>query len=511
MSEKLKTIPFHPYLLLIFFIGTIYIANMPLLQLSYIAQTLFKALYLLVIFLLITQNALSASITPIIGSILIIATFSFDTFPRLLGNSSKGIELNAVIWMILLVVVFILLGFVDKKSHGVVKFLTYVLNITSLVLLIFMGYFYSVRSKNMSDMNTFSNYWENYINENSKCIGQKSTARPDIYLIILDAYGSKEVLQTYYDYDNSHFENELENLGFVVIPGGKTNYNQTRTSLSSLLNMKYHQDDVDIIGAKSVDARAYNLMMDRSLVIENLKKNGYKIISFPSGYSYTINISQDVTYTSPVFFNDFEDIIFAKSIFYPIVSRMLYDNHAEGINYEISRLGSIENNSHPKFVFSHIYAPHPPFVFNESGGRQYPDYLFSKADAEIVVDSSDVEYYRKNYPGQVEYVSNAILSQIKTILAQEDSPIIILMGDHGPASSIVQYQSLSEDQYERTHILNAVYFPGDARANIPEDLTPVNTFRLVFNTYFECDYPLLENHTFVSSYDLPNYFIEDKK
>ena len=42
-------------------------------------------------------------------------------------------------------------------------------------------------------------------------------------------------------------------------------------------------------------------------------------------------------------------------------------------------------------------------------------------------------------------------------------------------------------------ILHAMYLPGVADEDIPGSFTEVNTFRLVFNEYFDADLPLLPN------------------
>jgi hypothetical protein len=58
---------------------------------------------------------------------------------------------------------------------------------------------------------------------------------PDIYYIILDAYGRADTLQSLFDYDNSEFLDFLEAKGFYVADCAQSNYSQTILSLSSSL------------------------------------------------------------------------------------------------------------------------------------------------------------------------------------------------------------------------------------------------------------------------------------
>jgi hypothetical protein len=65
-------------------------------------------------------------------------------------------------------------------------------------------------------------------------------------------------------------------------------------------------------------------------------------------------------------------------------------------------------------------------------------------------------------------------------------PIIILQGDHG----------MSVDT--RDKILNAIYMPDGGMENLYPSISPVNTFRVIFNNYFGTDLPLLEDKTYIS-------------
>jgi hypothetical protein len=50
----------------------------------------------------------------------------------------------------------------------------------------------------------------------------------------------------------------------------------------------------------------------------------------------------------------------------------------------------------------------------------------------------------------------------------------------------------------KTSIINAYYFPNGDYSQLREDITPVNSFRALFNTYFGTSFPLLRDRIFVS-------------
>ena len=57
-------------------------------------------------------------------------------------------------------------------------------------------------------------------------------------------------------------------------------------------------------------------------------------------------------------------------------------------------------------------------------------------------------------------------------------------------------------------IFSAYYLPG-IEENFPDDVfTSVNTFRIIFNSYFNTDYDLLENKIYwIDDYG-PEYFVD---
>ena len=68
------------------------------------------------------------------------------------------------------------------------------------------------------------------------------------------------------------------------------------------------------------------------------------------------------------------------------------------------------------------------------------------------------------------------------------------MGDHG-ATGIPEI----ETPQWRMSILNAYYVNDQAKKDLYATITPVNTFRVVFNNYFGTTYPLLEDKSYHTS------------
>ncbi len=108
----------------------------------------------------------------------------------------------------------------------------------------------------------------------------------------------------------------------------------------------------------------------------------------------------------------------------------------------------------------------------------------------------------------VEKLVNEIL------LKSEVPPIIILQADHGSASSFPGHYGSeawlhpADNMFrERLGILNAYYLPSGGSDFLYESVTPVNTFRLIFDFYFDTNYGLLDDQSYYSSYKRPYDFI----
>jgi len=65
----------------------------------------------------------------------------------------------------------------------------------------------------------------------------------------------------------------------------------------------------------------------------------------------------------------------------------------------------------------------------------------------------------------------------------------------------LRWNNINDDSIrERTSIFNAYYFPELDSEVIYDGITPVNSFRLIFNNYLNGNYELLEDKIYFSTY-----------
>jgi hypothetical protein len=325
------------------------------------------------------------------------------------------------------------------------------------------------------------------------------TNRPDVYYLIFDRYASERVLAEQFDFDNSPFLDDLESRGFTVINDAVSNYPRTTPSLASSLNMMYLDPLAEELGQDSVDWGAMNDYIDRALVPTTFERLGYRTVNIGSWWNstaYDPGADENVTlYPS----NEFS-YTFWTTTMWPTLSRTTglaqHDAWQRGIwqatPEQFAAVAEVAEDPEPTYTFAHFLVPHPPEVF--------------RADGSYALDGpelSDDEAYRE----QVRYTNTQIQELLDTIIggaAPGAEPIVIIQADEGPYPQGLIADEPNYDFFEATQadmerkqmILEALYLPGHQEA-VPDFMTPINTFRLVFAEYFGADLELVPDRAFV--------------
>jgi hypothetical protein len=343
----------------------------------------------------------------------------------------------------------------------------------------------------------------------------------DIYYIILDSYGREDLLKSQFDYDNGSFIQELVNLGFVIPECTQSNYDNTVFSMTSSLNLNYLKELPLPFRETSdhIDVQDLYPYIRHSLVRKKFEALGYLTVTFKTVYPF-LNIKDTDFYydleQSADFYNKLETDNFQYLFFDTTVLRILieileappdylfeedatpaqvymakiltpqkklfstrlfkwYEQHQFAFE-QLEKLPEIPGN---KFIYAHMFSTHQPFVFTPSGQVRWP----VKEDNEAYLD-------------QITYTNSRMIRIIKTILDKSTNPpVIILQGDHSYVPGD-----------DRNKILNAYYLPEGGNEQITPDFSPINTFRLIFNSYFGENYEMLPDVAYRTLEDSPYQF-----
>jgi hypothetical protein len=330
---------------------------------------------------------------------------------------------------------------------------------------------------------------------------------PDIYYLILDGYGRSDVLEEIYGYRNEEFLAHLRQKGFVIAGRSTANYCQTPLSLAASLNCRH------LAGTNLTTSDLAGAIRDNA-VLNTLKRHGYHLVTFGTGCPFTDIPDADV-YLSPLapvrLGTDFNTLLLDKTplrLYRKVRSTFdAADEYAEQrqlVRYAFDRVGQIAPEYSPKFVFVHVLCPHPPFVFGPDGEDTSPRSrpYFSTDGSLYQAFYGGTADYVQGYRGQCQFASRMAEQAIDAILRNSpEPPIIIVQSDHGPGSrwNCLSADPDQSDLRERMSILNAYYLPGGGDKRLYEDITPVNSFRIVLNHYFGAHLDLLPDTCYFSS------------
>jgi hypothetical protein len=352
--------------------------------------------------------------------------------------------------------------------------------------------------------------------ETQSPVAASNGLRPDIYVIIVDGYGRgrADILENFYDYDNAGFINFLRDKGFYVADHSMSNYPQTELSLASLLNFQYLDNYVSGFGDASGRGPLRELVQHPNLR-RFLEKEGYTIVALPSAALFAQFRDADIFMSlTPGDINEFEGLLASSSVLGVAVEAwgvslpvQSYEMHRQVVLFSLDKLKEVPRIAGPKFVFAHILAPHPPFIFDSNGSFIPPDYPYSSWDGSLFPGAK--EQYIIGYTNQITFINQKLKDAINSILENSATPpVIIVQGDHGPGAHYDMLELNDSCLVERYSILNAYYFPDGDYEGLYSDITPVNSFRVVLNHYFDANLDLIADKNYFAGWLTPYQFID---
>lgn len=437
--------------------------------------------------------------------LLFILTFGFlhDTLKKTVGS----IFFSSYKFILPLIFVFLIaLWLFIKRSTGIFNQLFLFLNI---LLSSFIGYefinsvtnYIAYKKNNHLLDNRFSTYYQA-----EKNTSLPDTSKPDIYFLVFDALPSTAAMQNAWNFNNNTLDSFLLNKNFYVVPRSKSNYNLTVLSVSSTLNMDYtppldlYQDETKMYFKASAS------LLDNSLV------------RYLNGAGYDIKQYQPVSFVNKDWNGNlfFSEMLYMNYFYQTLPGRVYRD---VGWNFSQPKTKFIKkqdfsyyekrNNDHrndllqttlliknscamnkpkPQFVYAHYQLPHDPYIYDSLGNLKPAE--------------KTITYKEEEQPAafieQVKF-ANKIIQQLVTHIKQTNKPntVIIIEGDHGFRNIYGKKGYMIYDNF------SAFYFPDRNYKDLYPTISPVNSFRVVLNNFFETKLPLLKDSSIFIPYTLP--------
>ncbi len=484
----------YPILFGIYPVFNLIAQNIVEIQLIDVFRTLIASLiFSLLLYFLLHKLFKDQHIAAIFTTLLLIIFFFYGHFYFYFSNNQLfGLDLSRIRYLIPLNFIILAIGsWLIWKFKNSVKNLTPSLFVISIVLLLFpisqISQYYWSQSRNSLTPNSI------------ELASLDDQLLPDIYYIILDGYSRGDVLENYFDFDNSEFLQNLEDEDFYIAQCSQANYSWTLPSLSSTLNMIYLNVESESIEIAYSENEMYALIKNNQ-VRNILEIFGYEIIAFENGFNwlhwydadyYLSSIGDEESFLRLTLgLNSFELLMLETTALRILLDINLIENpnqainfsdivsnpreiHRQRINFILDNLPEISSISRePKFIYAHIVSPHDPYIYGPNG--------------EILPE--DPLNIEQAYIDKLNYINGQIFQVVQQIKNNTDGEaIIIIQGDHG-----APIEWSESEQNAKLGILNAIYLPGlDGTKMWHQSISPVNTFRMIFNQYFGQNFEIL--------------------
>jgi hypothetical protein len=355
--------------------------------------------------------------------------------------------------------------------------------------------------------------------------------KPDIYYIVPEDYGSFKSIKQIYNYDDTPFLKYLRQRDFYVPLNSFANYPFTTPSLVSSLNMDYIPE---VFINKPDIGGYYNLEKEKiedNRVAQFIKSQDYEFINIGPWWTatkYNKNADQDLYFpTGLEIFNRTVDlkenelILFKDTIAWPFFSHGLnaVNNKVFGLTFpdskesdraiqresflhQIEMLKKITKQRGPKYVFTQFMLPHPPYVYDKNCNPTKD----MKTTNEHALFLEQMQCVNKKLKELIDYIQQN----------NPTKPIIILQTDEGTYPTAFREnkeldwtKQPSELLHQKADILNAYYFPDKNYSKLYQDISPVNSFRVVFNQYLGTDLKLLDDRSYFQESEKRRFFLND--
>ena len=494
----------HPFLFSIFIVIFIYSHNIFVIPIQEIIFPLLSILGVTsVSFIMLTRVLKSARKSGLIVSLYLILFFSFGHIFNIVNDFSIGeFDIGRYSYLLILYFIIFVIGTIYLLRTKIeLNSITKITNVVVIALLAvtFVGIL-------TTSMNEYTSVNENVLQKTNLHDVQETTQLqilnkklPNVYYIILDEYGSQKSLQQFFNYDNKNFVSFLKEKGFFVVENSYANYPTTKLSLGSSMNMKYLNYLTDSLGIESKNQHILDLIVSENFVMQNFKSNGYDIINMGSLWGPNNEfkiVDQNLCENKEMNRDSLMREVIETSMVGYLLERIVEDERREVILCTYEKISEIKHEN-PVFVFAHILLPHSPYIFGPNGEKIVPGTSLN----------SKVWNPRDAFIDQVKFANKKTQESIEKILQNEDgNAIIILQSDTGSSFDMDWNDPTREMIVERLSNLNAYYLPDKNYELFYDKLTPVNSFPLIFNSYFNQNYEIIDDKMYWSSSEQPYNF-----
>jgi len=320
-------------------------------------------------------------------------------------------------------------------------------------------------------------------------------AAPDIYLVLLDGYPGDDAAQLEPSFDADAFPQQLKERGFDVQRHSRSNYLYTRLTLATMFGNSHVVDDPALappFGPAAADNRRLRRFSDQGPIIRLLGDAGYERITTPSA-ALDLGLYGVDRVIPHAGLHEFEfgllKITAAGRLVDTLAPQFIATESRANLTgvIDAAKLIAAETHDRPRFVYAHVMAPHPPFLF-DADGIPTGDSVLSDSFVEPANEGRSAIRVSATF-SYATYASREAIGIVDAILTDERAdPVIVVMSDHGTETGFNGRDPFGSDLNERTSNFLAVRTPGHPHL-LPPGTTPINVLPRILNAYIGANLP----------------------
>ena len=323
--------------------------------------------------------------------------------------------------------------------------------------------------------------------------------KPNVYYLLLDHYPRFDILKEFFGYDNSDFLKEIKKKGYKVAEKSISNAMGTDTNMTVVFDM-----NTEYIKKYLEEKKTFYIgdwLRGRTTVNNIFKKIGYKnFVSIdntiqgapcnklnPKNTGFDKCISQNIQLTElEINFLKATPIIDLIGKFFPTFFAYQYlylDTITSQLNKLITNNYSLDfsDNEYKKesfFLYIHLLMPHPPPKFDKNCQKKIDIFELN------VTHKFESEIAKKSFIEDLKCINKDVLKFIKEINSLDSNSIVVIQSDN----------SIPTLEFPLSHYnINFWKLPPQCEHMFKNDISNVNTFRIIFNCLGAGNWDLKEN------------------
>ena len=323
----------------------------------------------------------------------------------------------------------------------------------------------------------------------------RECARPDIYLVVMDEYWGSTSLRSYFNYNNTRFEDFLKARGFFVATNPASNYMATSLSMASTFDMNYLSwtgpgKKIEVEDYSRAEKTITNSNLIRYLTELNYEIDNYSIFKIdnqPSKFNTGLLPSNLELITFKTLFNRMnKDLVWhlhqKAAPRFRWLANHFQNDFKEGNQtlLELTTKSLQKKSERPRFTYTHLMMPHFPALYDSTGKESEMNFY----DPEVSKKELDAAYLQ--YLVYTNKVVSTLVEDIQSKTANK--AVIIVMSDHGYRGINVK----TESAWSNNNFIS-VYLPSGNYKEFYPAISNVNFFRCIVNSVFNENLPRLRD------------------